>query len=459
MYSRRDFLKLSAAAAGRACAAGAQNLPAAPQAPDYRLEIAPVTLDLSPRQKLKTVAYNGQAPGPLLRLKEGEPVTIEIANRTTRPEVVHWHGLFLPPQLDGALEEGTPAIAPGAATRITFTPSPAGFRWYHTHTTSMHDLEHGQFSGQHGPLLIEPRQHAGRYDQELFVTLHDWDPYLTGNEDGAMNPTYRVSTINGKVLGAGEPLRVRVGTRTLLHVLNSSPTEVHWLSLSGHEFTVVALDGNTLAAARPVPMLRLAPAERVCAMIAMDRPGVWVLGEVRKHVQAQGMGIVVEYAGQSGAPRWQQPEQLLWSYEPFASPELPQASTSVISVPLVIESRFRGHGAMEDWLINGKSFPESGIAPLIRGQRYRLQFINKSKDDHPLHLHRHLFQLRRLGVPLDSRAPAPAEIAGPLKDVVLVDAETQAEVEFTADHPGATLLHCHQQDHMDHGFMMLLHYA
>jgi FtsP/CotA-like multicopper oxidase with cupredoxin domain len=129
-------------------------------------------------------------------------------------------------------------------------------------------------------------------------------------------------------------------------------------------------------------------------------------------------------------------------------------------IPLVFESKFRGHGAMELWTINGKSYPDASAAPLQSGQRYRLQFVNKSMDDHPLHLHRHSFELHRLGAPLGAgKNPAPNRIRGIVKDVVLVDSQTQADVDFTADNPGATLFHCHQQNHMDLGFMMLFNYA
>jgi len=368
--------------------------------------------------------------------------------------------------VDGAIEEGTPEIPPHASARYTFTPRPAGFRWYHTHSLAMGDptrgnLTGGLYSGQHGMLMIEPREDPGRYDREFFLALHDWQGYLSANPDGAMNPAYRVSTVNGKALGSGEPLRVRQGEQVLLHVLNSSPTEVHWIALAGHAFEVVALDGNPVPRPRRVPMLRLAPAERVCALIEMNNPGTWVLGEVRRHVQAAGLGIVVEYTERGGTPRWEQPSDLLWSYEPFAGPP-PQAppETSPIVVPLVFESRFRGHGAMESWTINGRSYPETSAAPLIEGRRYRLQFINRSQDDHPLHLHRHSFELRSLDRPIDvARNQQPDTIAGLIKDTVLVGARSEAEVEFTADQPGATLFHCHQQNHMDLGFMLLFAYA
>jgi len=224
---------------------------------------------------------------------------------------------------------------------------------------------------------------------------------------------------------------------------------------------VVALDGNPVPTACTVPMLRLAPAERISAVVEMNNPGVWVLGEVRKHVQAIGMAMSVEYENRSGPQRWQQPSALRWSYAQFAAAQPSGvASEPSILIPLVFEAKFQGHGAMEAWTINGAAYPGTKVAPLIQGRRYRLQLINKSMDDHPLHLHRHSFELRTLGTPLTGADSAqPLEIGGIVKDVVLIDAQTRAEVEFTANNPGASLFHCHQQNHMDLGFMMLFDYA
>ena len=87
---------------------------------------------------------------------------------------------------------------------------------------------------------------------------------------------------------------------------------------------------------------------------------------------------------------------------------------------------------------------------LKEGTRYRLILDNQSTDIHPVHLHRHTFELRRL----NQRATS-----GILKDVVLLEAGVKTEVVFTANDPGRTLFHCHQQDHMDSGFMMLFDYA
>jgi FtsP/CotA-like multicopper oxidase with cupredoxin domain len=417
---------------------------------DFSLEIAPYSLEVSTNHFIKTTAYNGQVPGPLLRMHEGSPVTVAISNKTDNEEVVHWHGMFLPPEVDGAMEVGTPMIPPGGATRLTFTPNPSGFRWYHTHTFAGTNLKKSQYSGQHGFLFVEPKSNPGRYDQEAFLALHDWNGKMLSSDDGSMNPVYEISTINGRKLGFGEPLRVKAGERLLLHVLNSSPTEQHWVALAGHRFQVIALDGNLVPTPQLVPMLRLAPAERVSVMVELNNPGVWVLSEVRKHIQAAGMGMVVEYAEQSGKPQWLQPEDLSWDYNIFSSAEPAHATANIVEIPLVFKSKFAGHGAPDHWTINGKSFPNTDTIALHRGQRYRLVFKNPSMDDHPVHLHRHSFELRRLASNAESR--------GIFKDVVLVGANSQVEVEFTADHPGKTLFHCHQQNHMDAGFMMLFDY-
>ena len=447
MVTRRELLKFSGMTVASAALAGR-----AQRAADYSIDIAAYALEVAPRRTIKTIAYNGQVPGPLLRFKEGQPVTIDVTNQTGNSEVVHWHGLFLPSQVDGAMEEGTPPIAAGGQARYTFTPTPAGFRWYHTHVFAGKDLHRGQYTGEHGFLLVEARDNPGRYDQEIFLALHDWDAALLASADGAMDPAYNVSTINGRVLGFGEPLRVKSGERVLFQILNSSPTEVHWIALAGHSFQVIALDGNKVAQPQVVSMLRLAPAERVSALVEMSRPGAWVMGEVRKHVMAAGMGIVVEYAGSSGQPRWEQPSELLWDYLRFAAPgTIPAQGTDAVTIPLVFASKFAGHGAMDHWTINGKSYPETAGPPLNFGQRYRLSFINRSNNDHPVHLHRHSFELRRL--------PGQPETHGIVKDTVLVDAKSQLDVEFMADHPGPTLFHCHQQNHMDAGFMMLFRYA
>lgn len=444
---RRTFItRASAALTGAALAPLAFDWAQTP--PDVRLEISSLDLEIAPGKTVHTLAYNGRVPGPLIRWPEGKPIVIDVLNRTTVPEIVHWHGLEIPAEMDGAAEEGSPMIAPGGQFRYAFTPRPAGFRWYHTHAFAGHDLKRSTYTGQFGCFYIEPKADAGAYDQEVFLTLHDWNAYLAAGGDSSMDAAYDYSTIDDRMLGFGNPLKVREGQRVLLHLLNASASMIHWIALAGHDLTVVAMDGNPVSTPSAMPAIRLGPAERVDAFATMNRPGIWVLGETREQTRKAGMGIVFEYANQSGKPRWVDPPETLWDYHRFAKTQAAPKPDQVI--PLRFESKFHGPGAVATWTINGKSFPQTDTIVLKEGQKYRLQMMNRSGDDHPLHLHRHTFEVTSIN---------SQPLAGLYKDVVVVPANGTVDVDFTATNPGATLLHCHNQTHMDSGFMTLLRYA
>jgi len=187
----------------------------------------------------------------------------------------------------------------------------------------------------------------------------------------------------------------------------------------------------------------------VTALVSMDSPGVWVLGEPRKEFRDAGMGAVIEYAGHGGDPQEVVAEDLTWDYRIFGDPA-PVSQPPDVTIPLVFTSRFKGHGALDQWMINGKSWPHADPLLLHEGLRHRLVFENKSTDDHPVHIHRHNFELISI---------KGASTSGVHKDVVIVEAGTRVEADLVAANPGNTLFHCHQQDHMDMGFMALFRYA
>lgn len=461
--SRRKFLRGASLAAAATLTHGAAPLNSWVQtgqansspfagniaSPDYRIEIAEIEWEFSPHKKVRTTAYDGQIPGRLLRLTEGKTVTIEILNRLDRPEIVHWHGQWIPVDADGAMEEGSPMIAPGGQTRISFTARPSGLHWYHTHVRARRNLKLGLYSGQFGLLQVEPRTNPARYDEEHFLVLHDWEPYFASSDDGSQVVQYACSSINGRMLGYDIPARVREGERVLFHILNASATEAHWLSLPAHQFQVTAMDGSPVATETRVETLRLGPAERISAVVTMDAPGVWILGEARPAFRKTGMGMVIEYAGRAGEPQWTAPTKLQWDYRAFAD-VVPVIRKPDVTVPLVFTSRFQGHGALDRWMINGKSFPDTDPVILKEGLLHRLVFDNRSADDHPVHIHRHNIELVSI---------QGAAMSGVYKDVVIVEARTKVEADLVATNPGNTLFHCHQQDHMDSGFMALFLYT
>ncbi len=128
------------------------------RAADFTLRIAPMMVELAPQVVISTIGYNNKVPGPLLRMREGQPVTVDVVNDTDVPEYVHWHGLFVPSEVDGAEEEGTPPVPPHGRRRYQFVAKPAGSRWYHSHTAAMMDLHRGSYTGQFGFLMIDSAQ-------------------------------------------------------------------------------------------------------------------------------------------------------------------------------------------------------------------------------------------------------------------------------------------------------------
>jgi FtsP/CotA-like multicopper oxidase with cupredoxin domain len=484
---RSDFLKETAAA----IAAGAAT--PMPERSDYTIRIGRAAVELAPGRTVTTTTYNGAFPGPLLRLRAGRPIVVDLINETATPEQLHWHGQHVPPYVDGAAEERTPYIPARGSRRIRFTPGPPGLRFYHTHLRAGADLSMGQYSGQVGPVYIEPQRDPGAYDREVFLVLKEFEPTLMHGGDMAqtfLQPAtrakelqsrgeaamqrslsagmpkgyevgYRLFSINGRMLGHGEPIRVRRGERVLLHVLNGSATEIRSLALPHHSFTVVALDGNPVPTPVRVPVLWVGTAERVDAIVEMNAPGVWVLGDTDTGDRSNGMGIVLEYAGSSGAAQWSTPPASAWDYTRFG---LAQAAAEPDETfTMLIEKRNAAERGFNIWTINGA--PYAGGATLAmsgqmddlkpvyhlrEGRRYRLRMRNATDDIHPVHLHRHTFELTRV---------AGETTSGVLKDVAMLGGYQELEMDFVADDPGLTLFHCHQQLHMDFGFMALFDYV
>jgi FtsP/CotA-like multicopper oxidase with cupredoxin domain len=408
-------------------------------------------------------------------------VTVDIYNDTDTPELVHWHGQMIPSDVDGAAEEGTPIVPPHGIRRIAFVPSPSGFRFYHTHVAAGGDLNRGNYTGQAGPVYIEPKNNPGAYDREIFLVMKEFEPSFSRGGDMAMDflagepikelqqlgkradeaakekakgfeVGYERFSINGKMLGAGDPLRVKPGERVLFHVLNASAGEIRSLALPGHLFRVVALDGNPVPTPAEVPVLWLGTAERISAIVEMNHPGVWVMGDLDDDDRRHGMGIVVEYSGQNGKALWVKPKPFRWDYTRFGK-ATGQPAPPDETIEMTIVKNNAALNGFNQWTLNGEAFSMQTMKPMYtvhQGRRYRLKFRNASDDIHPLHLHRHSFELTQIGGKATS---------GVVKDVVMLAGFQELSFDFVADNPGLTLFHCHQQLHMDFGFMALFKYA
>ena len=448
---------------------------------NYTIRIGTGLVEVGPQHIISTTTYNGQFPGPLLRFKEGQRTIIDIYNDTNTPEQLHWHGQFVPVDVDGSAEEGTPYIAPHSMRREIFIPRPSGLRFYHTHNMAGANLNAGQYSAQVGPVYIEPENKNGKYDREEFIVLKEFDPYFMRGGDmasdflsGQMNPDlmamgkkadkeadsrvkgyevgYKIFTINGRQLGHGKPIRVKQGERILFHILNGSASEIRSLALHGHTFKVIELDGFPVPHPAEVPVLWIGTAERISAIVEMKNPGVWVMGDLADDDRGNGMGTIIQYANHKGKPLWIKPKPFRWDYSLFG-----KQNAHVPEPDEIIEMTFAKQQAADKgfnrWTINGVAFDMMNMKSMFHlkeGKRYRLWMRNTSDDIHPMHLHRHSFEITKIG---------GKHTSGIMKDVAMLGGFQEMEVDFVANNPGLTLFHCHMQLHMDFGFMALFDYV
>lgn len=175
--TRRRFLQAGTAAAlwmrwpymlpAQAAAGGpAPPLRVTPEGVDLTIAETPIEID---GRSGTAVTINGGVPGPLLRMREGEEAVLRVTNRLDSETSIHWHGLMVPPEMDGVPGVSFPGIAPGETFVYKFTPKQSGTYWYHSHSAFQEQ------SGHYGPLIIEP---AGMdpvaYDREHAIVLSDW---------------------------------------------------------------------------------------------------------------------------------------------------------------------------------------------------------------------------------------------------------------------------------------------
>jgi FtsP/CotA-like multicopper oxidase with cupredoxin domain len=426
---------------------------------DYKIRIAPISLEIAPGKIIKTTAYNGTVPGPALRVKEGQAVRIEVTNDSGYPNLIHSHGLMIPSLQDGATEEGSPLIQSGKSLTYSYVAKPSGTRWYHSHAMAMTDLNKSTYTGEFGFLIVEPAAgDPGAYDREVLLAAHHWDGHWVSLQDIKKGPPpdnglevmYRAATLGDRMLGHGEPIRVREGERVLFRLLNASGNMGISLALPGHRFKVLALDGNAVPTPAIVDVLKLDVAERADVIVEMNNPGVWVLGSKDDEDRKMGMGVIIEYANRSGEPAWSAPANSRWDYTIFGRGGAAAAAPDE-TISLKFEKIPGGRGGYNRWTINGKSWPNTNpLFTVTEGKRYRLLLNNNSGDEHPVHLHRHSFEITKVG---------EKSTSGVIKDTISMPRFTTAEVDFVADDPGLTFFHCHHQDHMDEGFAGLIRYG
>jgi FtsP/CotA-like multicopper oxidase with cupredoxin domain/plastocyanin len=274
---------------------------------EFRLEAKPSRWELFPGTATDAWTYNGQVPGPELRVREGDLVRVLLTNHLPVPTTIHWHGVDLSWKMDGVPGVTQSAVEPGQSFTYEFVATPAGTRMYHSHQDSNGQMELGLY----GALIIEPRE-GPRYDVDRTIILDeralDFTPEVAlgqaqlrgadaGNGRGGAFQ-YDLFLMDGKAGGAIPPIHVKPKQRILLRLINLGNLP-HAIHLHGHTFKIVATDGN------PVPpggqwrkdTISIGPGERFDLEVVAYNPGVWMLHCHMPNHSDNGMMTLVQYEG------------------------------------------------------------------------------------------------------------------------------------------------------------------
>ena len=211
---------------------------------EFDLTIDALDVDFT-GQRRTAMAINGSIPGPLLRWREGDTVTLRVRNRLPVDTSIHWHGILLPANMDGVPGFSFAGIAPDGLYEYRFRVKQHGTYWYHSHSGFQEQL------GVYGPLIIEPRQpEPHRYERDYVVMFSDWTDENPGRVLAKLKKRSDYYNEHRRTVGdfihdvADHGWGATLGDRWAWARMNMSPTDL--ADVSGATYTYL-LNGRTPA--------------------------------------------------------------------------------------------------------------------------------------------------------------------------------------------------------------------
>lgn len=283
---------------------------------EYDLQAIPVQWELVEGIRVQVWSFNGQIPGPTIRVKEGDLVRINLENRLPATTSIHWHGLHVPNNVDGVGMLTEPGVAPGESKIYEFVANHAGTFLYHSHVDEIQQVDLGLY----GAFIIDPQEPSTmEHDRDYTMVMSGWmvpendsSPGGTahaghsasssgGSEEGHQH-NYNYWTINGKAYPDTSPLMVKKGDKVRLRLINISQ-DMHPMHLHGHDFRVIALDGHPVEHPQILNTINVAPGQTADIDFIANNPGIWLFHcHILHHAsnntkEPGGLTAVVQYEG------------------------------------------------------------------------------------------------------------------------------------------------------------------
>ncbi len=433
---------------------------------EFNFTTSPARVNLGRGPDFVAWTYNGQIPGPEIRVKEGEIIRVFLHNSLPEETTIHWHGLPVPNAMDGVPGVTQAGISPGKSFIYEFEARPAGSFIYHSHVGYQLD------QGLYGPLIIEPSHNPGDYDRDYTLMLEDWVMQDGGGPAtkrrrtmgmGMMRrrnfhsssvpltePVYDGYAVNGRIYPAIEPLIVKKGERVKLRIMNPSSSTIYNLRLAGHILTITHADGNPI---EPIntDVLRIGMGERYDVEFRADNPGFWLLSAMDTGDGESQLKVPILYKGiraKEPVPPSFIPPLRYASYWDMRS-KIPYTGPDKRYPERGYRQVLSGGMHSPYWTINGRIYPNADRLSVKKGELVKLSYWNHSMMPHPMHLHGHFFRIRNPSIPRELWI---------LKDTVIVDPMRRLEIEFIADNRGNWFHHCHNLYHLAAGMANMVVY-
>ena len=462
MTTRRKFIGQSAglALAGLGGLSSTALLAASPSPNTKTLTLtaSPSSIQVGPdgTQPTQLWCFNGQFPGPEIRVRQGDRLRVRFVNQLPQPSSIHWHGIRLPNNMDGVPGLTQDPVPPGGEFIYEFDCPDAGTFWYHPHFNSAEQLGRGLI----GALVVE-EQAPPALDHDLTWVLSD----LRVDAQGRLNESFanrrdqahagrigNVVLINGSITDRfmlPGPSRVRL---RLIAATNARLFELRLINAEDASAHLIAIDGHPIDPTPVSEAIGLAPGQRVDLLIDLDANGSF---SIEDHAYPRNAYKLAEVKGvgtqQSRSTAYKTKITRLPSnpVPPVPSVALGQAR----SVPLVITGGAMSRAMRADgiWQINGHAMTDHRkedrhhMKPNFKlkvGEVVQLQLENQTAWFHPMHLHGVVFQ----------QVMADQNL-GPYRDTVLLSPGQKMTVAMRADIPGLWMIHCHVLEHQHSGLM------
>ncbi|MBO3745324.1 multicopper oxidase family protein [Streptosporangiaceae bacterium NEAU-GS5] len=395
--------------------------PSAPDAKRFTLTAREAAVRLPSGLSAAAWAFNGQVPGPTLRVRQGDLVEVTLRNELPDEGVtIHWHGYDVPSGEDGVPGVTQNAVKPGETHVYRFRAAQAGTYWYHSHQDPSVAVPRGLF----GLLVVDP---AEPIEQDHTVALHTFAGKLTMSLDGA-GPSDELIPAS---IPPGGPVRLRI--------VNTDSVS-RTIGLAGVPYTLAAVDGTDVPGATALSGQRLSLAAGGRYDLAFTMPS----GPVRLHVDGHP-GLLA--GGPAPLPPPAGPILDITRYGTATA--APTRFDKNVTWVLDQDVAFSGGLPKLAQTVNGKAWPNIPTPTVRRGETIEITVVNRGREDHPMHPHGHHVRiLSRNGHPanglwMDTFDVAPGEVW---------------VVALKADNPGMWMSHCHDLAHAARGMEFHLAY-